>query len=503
MSELNGNEVLSTGPKRTQVFMATHDGAGNRLPLADRSFITFFYGERAIEDFNLIATISDRIQKPAYSNFNDITSSYEVVDGQFYWGTYLTTQELQFTLSTDAITEDELDDFKAWFKPGISRKFSLAENWNRYVYARVAAPPNYSLLPFEKVVTQQIGSETYTTSITEYRGDISLSLIVDDPLWRSNLPYFGTTTITPNSETPVQTLSSRDCLKTIYEDKVPYISMFPVTGTVLVANGVVITNQIAQPANTTITLNSSAPANLYYCGTAPAKPILSFGLSPVIDGTSHLISFPCNSYNESGSPYNTITVGTNTTQHKFRFTTPSIYTGYNQAITTAQSFSVGESFEELRVAMRDNINEYHARVWAMGCLAYVGAHDVNSSGALTTNFLTDFIACMAYFFPSASVLATFTINSKTGEAIGDFKIKALASTTNPANFSQTSDFGTYSDSVVAVENVGDMIKSEYLMIEGRSNFNEGMINVNTLIPVTFDSASSLVNFSLDYEYTYF
>jgi len=35
--------------------MATHNGAGDRLPLMNRSFISFSYGGKPIEDFGLIA----------------------------------------------------------------------------------------------------------------------------------------------------------------------------------------------------------------------------------------------------------------------------------------------------------------------------------------------------------------------------------------------------------------------------------------------------------------
>jgi hypothetical protein len=41
------------------VYKATHDGAGNRLPYMNRSFISFSYGGRYIEDFNFVATISN------------------------------------------------------------------------------------------------------------------------------------------------------------------------------------------------------------------------------------------------------------------------------------------------------------------------------------------------------------------------------------------------------------------------------------------------------------
>jgi hypothetical protein len=111
---LYGTEVESLTPPRTQVYKATHDG-NKRLPYMNRSFISFSYGSKKnsngeevpvfIEDFNLIATTSgDRMERDAYASFEDLTSTYDTIPGQFYWGTYFHTNSIQFTLATDGIT---------------------------------------------------------------------------------------------------------------------------------------------------------------------------------------------------------------------------------------------------------------------------------------------------------------------------------------------------------------------------------------------------------------
>jgi len=70
----------------------------------NRSFISFTYGGKYIEDFNLIATINNnRLDRIGYSPFNDITTSYENLDGQYYWGTHYNPNQMEFTLSTDGI----------------------------------------------------------------------------------------------------------------------------------------------------------------------------------------------------------------------------------------------------------------------------------------------------------------------------------------------------------------------------------------------------------------
>ncbi len=501
---LNGDEQLSNLPKRTQVFLATHDGGtGERLSLRNRSFITFFYGDKPIEDFQLIATINDRIQKSAYASFEDITTSYEVIDGQFYWGTHLTNHELNFTLSTDAITESELDEFKAWFKPGVSRKFALGENWNRYVYARVAAPPNYSLLPFERKITQKIGGVEYTTSTTEYKGDIELTLIVDDPLWRSDLAVFTETSNTPNAEN-VTTLEDKDCLKILVEDKIPYITML--ANNTLVANKFIKTADGMAEQNLILTNNTTTgAAQLYYCGTAPAKPVLKFTITPIFDSTTGVLTFPNNSYTNNSYKFNFINLGSSedSTLHSFRFTTPSLFTGYNQALDIVNSFEVGESFEDLKIALRDNINEYYSRAWAMGCAMHLEATNVNANGALTAGFYESFKTDMQFFFsndasPAEIASSTFSFNSKTGEAIGYFGCRIINENANVKTDGLTTDTTTFAPSVA--ENVGDMVKSDYLLIEGKSRFDSNG-NIIGLVPIKLDFNAT--QFSLDYQYMYF
>jgi hypothetical protein len=86
--------------------MATHDGAGNRLPQKNRSFISFSYGGKLIEDFGLIAiTDGDSITRNIYADFNDNVSNYDALDGQFYWNSHFEKYELSLKLVTDGITE--------------------------------------------------------------------------------------------------------------------------------------------------------------------------------------------------------------------------------------------------------------------------------------------------------------------------------------------------------------------------------------------------------------
>ena len=72
---LNGIRVQNTEIDNTiksQVYLATHEGE-HRLPFMNRSFISFSFGGKNIEDFDLISiTNGEYLQKNGYSDFEDI-----------------------------------------------------------------------------------------------------------------------------------------------------------------------------------------------------------------------------------------------------------------------------------------------------------------------------------------------------------------------------------------------------------------------------------------------
>jgi len=75
------NNTIST-ERKSQVFQATHDGEGRLLPSRYRSFISFSFGGKNIEDFNLIACCEgDTMTRRAYAEFEDLTTEYDIMDG--------------------------------------------------------------------------------------------------------------------------------------------------------------------------------------------------------------------------------------------------------------------------------------------------------------------------------------------------------------------------------------------------------------------------------------
>ena len=191
---------------------------------------------------------------------------------------------------------------------------------------------------------------------------------------------------------------------------------------------------------------TQSAAYLYYTGSAPAPTILSFDILPRID--DGYISQPWNKiYNtvakNSGvsqnhippADYNKIIVG----KQEFKFTTPSLYTGYNQAMDIITTVPEGTSTIDLHILLNDGVNEYYSRSWALGILNYLKAFqmgiDLNTSQINNiTKFQDNFKAMMKRFLdiksggteeePEYSIMpASFMFNSKTGLSTGKFKIR--------------------------------------------------------------------------------
>lgn len=221
----------------SQVYKATHNGVGIRLPYRERSFISFSFGGKWIEDFDLIATVNgDRMTKGLSSNFEDLTSDYDVLDGQYYHSTHFSGFNVAFTLSTDGMDQQKMEEFKYWFAGGKTRELILAEHPNRAIMARVAQPPEMEMLPFEKEIQITAGSSVYTTSTTVYKGNINIEFVADEPFWHSIINIFGSvneqgTYVTQwdgvdffaNNSASQDKL--KDVLKIVYEDGIPIYNM--------------------------------------------------------------------------------------------------------------------------------------------------------------------------------------------------------------------------------------------------------------------------------------
>ena len=586
----------------TQVYRATHKGE-NYLPFMNRSFISFSFGGRNIEEFNLIATVSgDRMERDGYAAFDDLTSSYDVVHGQFYWGTYYRTNQLTFQLSTDGIEQRQLDEFLLWFSAGKVRELILAEHPNRAIMARVSEPPQLHVLPFEKQIRVRVGDSYYNTSTTIYKGDITLNLVMDEPHWYSKINIFGEKDehgiyrdvwFDPVSQTKKSALEIPDAIKVIYEDGIPLSSM--IIDTVLLGgnvfavveaklystvittnvteeeynnnsatlgyynNGVekkVLPDGVTEPAeenpyaqfykgaviatvdsngnyitggrvggaamNESTGIDYLAPVesggqfvSFYYAGTAPSPVTLSFSLNPIINQEGYI----CNPNNQFATmdpfnkPYNTITMQCINTK-EFKFTTPNLFTSFNNLIKIFETLVIpGQDWANVREVIRESIWHSAVRAWAN---RVIDIYDVEGGNGIIENVDLSILKRQAAYLltneDGAMNQIRLVFNGKTGEAIGTFRYRDCINRTTGEviPFTQGQDFSEYclTNLIEVEENVGDMVKSKYLIIDERNypddtnNITKWQIDHNYAHRLYHDVPNGLYNVLAEYKNMY-
>ena len=530
--------------KYTQVYQATHKGE-DYLPFMQRSFISFSFDGKNIEDFNLIATIDgDRLQRKGYSEFEDLTSNYEVLDGHFYWGTHYTNHTLDFNLATDGITENELNSFLKWFQPGKTKELILSEHPNRMIMARVSSAPELHLLPFEEKAIKKIDGKAFSTSTTLYKGEISLTFIMEEPYWYSKINIFGHLDeltgvyhdiwIDANGEEQ-NIFNDPDAIKIALEDNIPIGSMIQDSmllgnntfadanentgaqtaeleeytetienGEVSVAEeeedhlleqariaieengvwvfGARISGTIMKESTGIETFAANESQYFYYAGNAPSRPTIEFVLTPIISDSTYYITNPKNKYalNETdnadniiGNPYNVFSFES-LTKKELQFTTPSVYTAYNQVIDIFNKMSTNTSWVQVRKDIRDYVNHPAARAWANKVIDSFEGDTVNGNNALAKQRMRYFLINNIpqevqnnglIELQYAPLSSHFSFNCKTGKAVATLYYRT------PDN-GQVQDWETYGSISGHEEDVGDMVRSNYLIIEDQNQPTE-------------------------------
>ena len=551
--------------RRGQVYLATHKGE-QRLPFMNRSFISFSYGGKWIEDFDLIATQDNRLNRDGYASFDDITSDYDNLDGQYYWSTHYKTNSMDFTLSTDGIDQKMLDNFLHWFRAGVSRELILAEHPNRAIMARVNKPPRINMLPFEQDTEITISGYQYKTKTTLYKGDIDLELVMDQPHWYAVTNILGKKEsgnggvqryvdlwddITQNPPREVSIFASQDALKILYEDGIPLGSTIAtnmllgngayaqvdgqtnsklwselqnpeppqsswqtitnpdfysgigarIQGTftedmaaryssnIGTENGQIVTDEngnalgydnVTPPStwpmsifrdytvgtaftgviagaivdasdNGITSLSNIQTGYFFYSGTAPSPTIIRFSMTPQFE--NDYIVVPYNSKSGSIKKFNTLTIESITKQ-ELQFTTPNVFTSYNKAIELFKTkpTQIDMTWEKLRSDLRDHVRHADVRAWAIECIDQCVGDNITVNNSSST-----LLQKMRVFFPNSMPSSTFTFNSEIGSAQGTFKYQVR---NNSGTFNINSD--------PIIEDVGDMLKSNYIIIQDRN-----------------------------------
>ena len=458
-----------------QVQSATKNRQGESLSVLNRQFISFKYGEKNIEDFNLLAVFNgDRLKKEIYASFDDITSNSSELDGQLFWKSKFNAGKLTFNLATDGMTVQDLENFKEWFKPGLEKELILSENHNRAILARVESAPEMSLLPFENQVKVLVGNEEYTTTSSLYKGEIVLNFVMDDPYWYSLVSN-------------IEVLNSEN-IKIIYEDGIPHPSMLSVNCFLANKEYCSLNNEII---NQKLTLKKETDEYLYYCGTAPAFPIISFEVIPYY-GENNKISFLENEENFKYFLKFENSFSSEQESKSLIFTLPSLFSSYNKVLDIVSKYTEKKSILDLRREIRDYIYNYYTRSYAIAIIDKARKDEEHShvevTGEVKSTFISFFIEEMKKFFPNKigeeDNRLKCVINCKNGEVIIEGNI----------NIFDTEEYQFIS------ENAGKMIKSNYLTIEKRKLSTDGIITKENCFKISTNI--NLYDLEIDYKYMY-
>lgn len=327
--------------------------------------------------------------------------------------------------------------------------------------------------------------------------------------------------------------SAKDYTKIILEDNIPHLQMIqddillgenisasndaegrvynntnsivnnlePWTGAHVTFYGYVAYDTVSWAEN--LKIYDGSPQYLFYSGTAPSKPTLQFTFSPTFDNNGY-INLPRNSYSDSDiintRNYNYIAFD----DHKFYFTTPSLITGYNQAVSIVKKYKVGYTLIDLITNLKESINEYYARAWAIFCARSLEKNTtyVNSSSGITANFASEFVKRMKYLICTNGTTPnpiTCFFDSKHGTATVTYSAIRKADGVNSYN----------SNNLLVknvVQNAGDMVKSDYLIIEGRNypSFN-GYISKNEchILTTNFMQTNPLTGLMVTFQNMYY
>ena len=483
--------IPKSSKSHRQVFYLTHLTDGKSDSFMNRSFISFSYGGKNIEDFNLIvSTNGNKMEKKLMGNFNNLVTNYDVVNGQYYWGSYFSNNDLSFTLATDGITQQELEDFIHWFAPGETKELILAEHPNRGIMARIEEPPVLSTIPFEEKVQFNLDDRMVETSTTLYKGEIKLKFVMDDPFWYSKINLL----VKENEQgewvkkwqdangDSVEVINSKDALKIIYEDGIPTLPIIDdlfFNNKIFLGNGLffqrmndmaivgyaivgtALLNHDHYQVEDGFTLAKNGIAYLYYSGTAPEMPKISFNFRPVLDD-KYMVNL-----NSSDNDYPYISF-ISTKEQKLLLGLPSAFYSYNQIIEIFKDMSI-DTFGKMREIIRAKAYHLYAKKWASCILNYIENfyNNLNESTRDTmVTLMTKFL--LSKDADSDILLSNYYFDAENNKYIGKLGYR-IATDTFPETLTAWDDYGEINNEE---EDISEVIRSKYITLFERNHLNE-------------------------------
>ena len=154
--------------------------------IEDKSFISFTYDGKAIEEFGMaVVSSGDRLSTSLQQNFTNTITNISGKNGSLYWGTDITGLTINFNLATGGMTSRQLLNLKSHFKPGKIAPLVLIEHEYCYAYAIVSSATIFNFIPFDAII--KINGVEYNDTI--YKGDATLSFYIPDGLFYSREGY--------------------------------------------------------------------------------------------------------------------------------------------------------------------------------------------------------------------------------------------------------------------------------------------------------------------------
>lgn len=530
-----------------------------------KEFIDFEFNGKHVSDFGLVVVSDgDRLSFDASPEFEDETSEVAGADGQLYWGTRFKTKQHQYKLATDGMTEQQLNDFKAHFKPGTYGKLIDCAQPYRYCYCRLDATTNFTFVPFRKKVKVM----DYDIEVNEYKGEATLSFVQDDPHIYSTANYLSDTITKANAQT---------VLRGMYDNNIPHASSWAATiddkyssilGIMKVGSNIIGSSTSAIRAlcflgsdkvlsynGTTSSLVNwtwyspetfTDPLIYYNPSVSACRANITLKFAPALTAVSVSDFQPIYFANiiddinataaNAHEPYNRVesserfvmknNIITIPTKPNFiatmKYTTPNVIHSIHRAIEIAWKFkqSGNNNYKDLEIFLQEEIIHPRVIAWAMLGLSYIKARsEYNNNGVIkygtvaipqkllngssstfAANWFAYFNVFMLMYFATSSGSLKLEDNKYT--AFSTFYLY-LSGQYNNSNISYTT-MERAGKSLVVEENCGDVMLSDYIELSGGDTINSDG-KVASCHCLQFTCGGNFVNFpavSLDYKYVY-